>query len=117
MASFDTANPRSANAAAGFDRGALSSQQCAMTSSPPDSSDSPASEGGTIPGSAGHPAYRLTNPTPSPIPIAIAVPHAGRNYPARLVERMRSPDQASLKLEDRHADRLAAAVAKQRGAR
>jgi N-formylglutamate amidohydrolase len=87
-----------------------------MTSSPSDSSDSPASEGGSIPGATGHPAFRLVSPTPSPIPIAIAVPHAGRTYPARLVERMRSPEHAALKLEDRHADRLAAAVAKQTGA-
>jgi N-formylglutamate amidohydrolase len=87
-----------------------------MTSNAFDSSDSPVSDGGTIPGAAGQPAFRLTSPTPSPIPIVIAVPHAGRTYPARLVERMRSPDHAALKLEDRHADRLATAVARQTGA-
>lgn len=87
-----------------------------MTSGPSDSSDSQASEGGNIPGAAGQPAFRLFGPAPSPIPIVIAVPHAGRAYPARLIERMRSPHHAALKLEDRHADRLASAVAQQTGA-
>jgi N-formylglutamate amidohydrolase len=87
-----------------------------MTSVPADSRDSPTNEGGSIPGAAGQPAFRLVSPDPSPIPIVIAVPHAGRTYPARLIERMRSPGHAALKLEDRHADRLATAVAGRTGA-
>jgi len=87
-----------------------------MTSGNPDSRDSSTSEGGTIPGSGGQSAFRMVCPQPSPIPIVISVPHAGRTYPARLVERMRNPGPASLRLEDRHADRLAAEVARQTGA-
>lgn len=87
-----------------------------MASGETDSRDSFAKEGGTIPGAPGQAAYRVVRPEPSPIPIVIAVPHAGRSYPARLVERMRSPGHAALKLEDRHADLLAAEVARQTGA-
>jgi len=69
-----------------------------------------------IPGSGGRSAFYLSKPEPSPIPVLIAVPHAGRYYPSRLVENMRSPGAASLKLEDRYVDRIAETVARETGA-
>jgi N-formylglutamate amidohydrolase len=78
--------------------------------------DSPAFEGGTIPGAAGQHAYSLARHELAPIPILLAVPHAGRCYPPGLLARMRSPAQSALKLEDRYVDLLASAVAKETGA-
>ncbi|WEK47326.1 MAG: N-formylglutamate amidohydrolase [Candidatus Andeanibacterium colombiense] len=78
--------------------------------------DSHSVSGGTIPGAAGQPAFTLERRDPSPIPIMIAVPHAGRIYPPHLVEGMRSPGEAALKLEDRYVDLLARAVAQETGA-
>lgn len=72
--------------------------------------------GGLIPGTAEMPAFTLAGPEPSAIPVLIAVPHAGRAYPGPLLERMRNPGSAALKLEDRYADRLAEAVARETGA-
>lgn len=82
----------------------------------PERRDSQSLKGGLIPGSAGQPAFTLVRREPSPIPILIAVPHAGRLYPPGLVERMRSPGEAALKLEDRFVDLLAGVVAKETGA-
>lgn len=82
----------------------------------PKSRDSRTAKGGAIPGASGQPAFTLTWTEPSPIPILIAVPHAGRVYPPNLVERMRSPGDAALKLEDRYVDLLASAVARETGA-
>jgi N-formylglutamate amidohydrolase len=79
-------------------------------------SDSHRLAGGEIPGSAGLAAFHLSGPEPSPIPILIAVPHAGRAYPGSLLERMRNPGFAALRLEDRFVDRLAVEVARQTGA-
>ena len=78
--------------------------------------DSQATSGGSIPGTAGLPAFTLTRREPSPIPILIAVPHAGRQYPANLLQRMRSPAEAALKLEDRYVDLLASVIARETGA-
>ncbi|MFM5948370.1 MAG: N-formylglutamate amidohydrolase [Novosphingobium sp.] len=78
--------------------------------------DSPQTHGGTIPGSEGTAAFSLTLPVPSALPLLIAVPHAGRAYPGSLLERMRNPGFAALKLEDRYVDRLAIEVARQTGA-
>ncbi len=72
--------------------------------------------GGSIPSSAGVAAFTLHNPEPSALPVLIAVPHAGRAYPEKLLETMRDPGFAALKLEDRLVDRLAEAVARQTGA-
>ncbi|MDE1468402.1 N-formylglutamate amidohydrolase [Aurantiacibacter sp. D1-12] len=72
--------------------------------------------GGLIPGGEGAPAYSLRRPRPLSLPILIAVPHAGRHYPAALTERMRAPCEASLRLEDRYVDLVADAVAKETGA-
>lgn len=72
--------------------------------------------GGSIPGSDGRAAFALSVANPSPIPVLIAVPHAGRVYPASLLNRMRHPEQATLKLEDRYVDRVAEALARKTGA-
>ncbi|MFM5917191.1 MAG: N-formylglutamate amidohydrolase [Novosphingobium sp.] len=72
--------------------------------------------GGSIPGSSGVPAFTLVAPQPSSLPLLIAVPHAGRAYPGSLIERMRHPRFAALKLEDRYVDRLADHIARETGA-
>lgn len=72
--------------------------------------------GGAIPGTPGQAAFTFAGPGPSALPVLIAVPHAGRIYPRPLLERMRNPATAALRLEDRHADTLAEAVAAQTGA-
>ena len=73
-------------------------------------------EGGSIPGSPRVPAFALIGPAPSAIPVLIAVPHAGRAYPVSVLERMRHPGHAALRLEDRYADRLGDAIARATGA-
>ena len=79
-------------------------------------SDSALYHGGEIPGSGGIPAFSLAAPEPSALPLLIAVPHAGRAYPGSLLDAMRDPGYAALKLEDRYADRLAQRVARETGA-
>lgn len=71
--------------------------------------------GGTIPGS-GAPAFTLSLPDGSPVPVLIAAPHGGRSYPPMLAARMRDPEYAALRLEDRHVDQLAQSVARATGA-
>ncbi|ANY19892.1 N-formylglutamate amidohydrolase [Tsuneonella dongtanensis] len=71
--------------------------------------------GGEIPGSA-VPAFTLRRPAGAPIPVLIAAPHGGKTYPPQLIERMRDAEFAALRLEDRHVDRLADAVASATGA-
>ncbi|HSG33683.1 MAG TPA: N-formylglutamate amidohydrolase [Sphingomonadaceae bacterium] len=78
--------------------------------------DSQGIAGGTIPGSGGQAAFSLSFPEPSPVPILMAVPHAGRDYPPRLIGQMRHAGPAVLKLEDRLVDLVAAAVARKTGA-
>lgn len=78
--------------------------------------DSHVTTGGEIPGSGGAPAYSLSHPQPSALPLLIAVPHAGRAYPGSLLERMRNPGFAALKLEDRLVDLLGQEVARRTGA-
>jgi len=65
---------------------------------------------------AGQPAFSLRMPAGRPIPVLIAVPHAGRSYPASLMDSMRDPDYSCLRLEDRHVDQIASKVAQQTGA-
>jgi N-formylglutamate amidohydrolase len=84
-----------------------------MAGSGPKRGDSRGVSGGTIPASGGVPAFTLLRREASPIPVLIAVPHAGRHYPPRLLERMRAPRHAALKLEDRYADKLAETVARE----
>lgn len=71
--------------------------------------------GGSIPGGAGQAAYRLTAPAASELPILIAVPHAGRAYPGALLDSMRNPGFAALKLEDRFVDLLGEGVRRETG--
>ncbi len=87
-----------------------------MDVAPPAQFDSPAITGGEIPGSDGLPAFALRLANPSSVPILIAVPHAGRAYPGSLIERMRHPGYAALRLEDRYVDLLGEAVARATGA-
>ena len=71
--------------------------------------------GGAIPGTGGA-AFTLRRPPGAPLPVLIAAPHGGRAYPPELVARMRDPHYAQLRLEDRHVDAMADAVAAQTGA-
>jgi N-formylglutamate amidohydrolase len=87
-----------------------------MRDDPISSGDSPPFRGGQIPGGAGAHAFSLAGADPSPIPVLIAVPHAGRAYPGSLLERMRNPGFAALRLEDRYVDKLAEQVARATGA-
>ncbi|MFC3594849.1 N-formylglutamate amidohydrolase [Novosphingobium piscinae] len=69
-----------------------------------------------MPHLAGAAAFELYSVEPSAIPVLIAVPHAGRSYSPALLERMRHPAQAALRLEDRLVDALGRAVAVATGA-
>ena len=64
----------------------------------------------------GVPAFSLTRSLPSALPVLIAVPHAGRAYPAEALAKMRHPASTALKLEDRYADLLGERVARRTGA-
>lgn len=61
-------------------------------------------------------AFALCSPDSLPLPVLIAVPHAGRDYPAALTAAMRDPACGRLRLEDRFADRLGEAAAGVTGA-
>ena len=88
-----------------------------MAKTGPAASESRERGRGRIPGGApGQPAFALTLRNPSPVPVLLAVPHSGRVYPDSLVEAMRDPAAAALRLEDRFVDLLAAAVARETGA-
>lgn len=72
--------------------------------------------GGVLPGDPAMPAFELVQRRPAPIPVLIAVPHAGRSYPAELLAAMRHPANTCIRLEDRMADSIGRAVADQTGA-
>lgn len=72
--------------------------------------------GGFIPGSDGRPAYSLRAPISPSLPVLITVPHAGREYPPAVLEMMRDPAWARLRLEDRLIDEVAIRVAEATGA-
>jgi len=72
--------------------------------------------GGCVPGLNNAPAFTLTAPPRLRLPVLVAVPHAGRAYPAGVIARMRDPAGAQLRLEDRFVDRLGVAIARQTGA-
>ena len=78
--------------------------------------DSAVLRGGVVPGTGGQPAWYLRARDPSALPVLIAVPHAGRAYPGALLERMRNPSFAALRLEDRYVDLIGEAVARETGA-
>ncbi|MDY7097844.1 MAG: N-formylglutamate amidohydrolase [Pseudomonadota bacterium] len=76
--------------------------------------------GGKVPGGlgemdAGH-AFTHVAPVSQPMPLVIAVPHAGRAYPASVLADMRDEEISQLRLEDRFVDQLGVAVAKDTGA-
>ena len=50
------------------------------------------------------------------VPILIAAPHGGRDYPQDVLDRMRDPDFACIRLEDRYIDEVATEVARRTGA-
>ena len=87
-----------------------------MADERPGRRDSRRARGGTIPGTIGQSAFTLTLRDPAAVPILIAVPHAGRVYPGDFAGRMRDQALASLRLEDRFADFVAEAVARETGA-
>lgn len=94
-----------------------------MSLSPPDPSPrDPAltgdlhEHGGRVPGLDHAPAYSFVAPHTMRLPVLVAVPHAGRAYPPHVVARMRDPEGAQLRLEDRLVDRLGIAVAEATGA-
>lgn len=72
-------------------------------------------DGGVIPG-LDEASYSVIAPVVSRIPVVIAVPHGGRRYPPDILARMRHPEMASLRLEDRMVDRLGEAIARETGA-
>ncbi|OCC23219.1 hypothetical protein MB02_12815 [Croceicoccus estronivorus] len=78
--------------------------------------DSHSEAGGEIPGSRGKAAYILVDPAPSALPVLLAVPHAGRHYPDELLQSMRNPGLAGLRLEDRHIDGVAKLAARRTSA-
>lgn len=75
-----------------------------------------ATSGGVVPGLDDAPAFTLTRPPRLRLPVLVAVPHAGRAYPPQVTARMRDAGLAQLRLEDRFADRLGIAVARETGA-
>ena len=92
-----------------------------MTSPPRNSPAGPAAHrtavsGGMVPGLGGAPAFTLTVPPRLSLPVLVAVPHAGRAYPDAVTARLRDATLAQLRLEDRHADRLGVAIARETGA-
>lgn len=66
--------------------------------------------------SEGDAPFSLTVPAALPVPVLIAVPHAGRSYPADLTAAMREPAWGPARLEDRFVDALGEAVAEATGA-
>lgn len=52
------------------------------------------------------PAFTVLGPRSPHSPVLLAVPHAGRTYPAELVAQARVPMERLRALEDRYADRL-----------
>lgn len=60
-------------------------------------------------------AFTHVAPRSMPLPVLIAVPHAGRAYPDKVIADMRNPDLSQLRLEDRHVDQLGVEIAKQTG--
>ncbi len=50
--------------------------------------------------------FSLHNIESPAFPILLSVPHAGRDYPPQILEKLRVPSEELIRLEDRHADRL-----------
>ncbi len=73
-------------------------------------------EGGAVSAAIHGPAFTYVAPRSMPMPVIIAVPHAGRVYPADTLARLRDVESSQLRLEDRHVDRLAIQIARSTGA-
>src|SRR3546814_18097426 len=86
-----------------------------MTPESPDDRGIRRLDGGRIVGRA-EPAFEFSAPNDCVIPLPIAVPHAGRAYPSRVLEQMRDPAGSTLRLEDRWVDLVANEVAARTGA-
>jgi N-formylglutamate amidohydrolase len=90
-------------------------------SGPRDPANAPAGDlqhvsGGRVPGLDGTSAFTFVTPRQMRLPVLVAVPHAGRAYPPQVVDRMRDPQGAQLRLEDRLVDRLGRMIAQATGA-
>ncbi|WP_236672111.1 N-formylglutamate amidohydrolase [Croceicoccus sp. YJ47] len=77
--------------------------------------DDMAQSGGSIPGLA-RAAFTVHPGRRAGLPLLIAVPHAGRAYPSAILDHMRDPGEAMVRLEDRHVDAIARRVAEKTGA-
>ncbi|MEL7197399.1 MAG: N-formylglutamate amidohydrolase [Pseudomonadota bacterium] len=67
-------------------------------------------------GSSLGPSFTYIVPPSMPLPILIAIPHAGRTYPASVLKAMRDAKLGQLRLEDRHVDAVGVEIAKATGA-
>lgn len=103
-----------------FDTETGRGQLPSMNSKGKGAGDSAALGKGRVPedgfGADGRPAFTLSEPGSPVVPVLLAVPHAGRAYPATLAARLRQPGLASLRLEDRYVDLVAQEVARETGA-
>lgn len=61
------------------------------------------------------PAFVHVAPRHMPLPVLIAVPHAGRAYPAEIASQMRDPGHSKLRLEDRRIDAVGVDIARRAG--
>ncbi len=60
-------------------------------------------------------AFIHVAPRSMPLPVLVAVPHAGRAYPAEILAQMRDAELSQLRLEDRHIDSVGVEVARATG--
>lgn len=64
----------------------------------------------TLPGGEPDPSFARLGARGAPTPLVLAVPHAGRSYPAEALAQARLPRAALETIEDRHADLLVEAA-------
>lgn len=76
--------------------------------------DAPATDAPGQGGATG-PAFVHVAPRHMPMPVLIAVPHAGRAYPAETIAQMRDPKHSQLRLEDRLIDTVGVEIARATG--
>lgn len=68
-------------------------------------------ETASVPPGSPHRLFSISSVADARLPVLVAVPHAGRDYPDELLANLRVAPQVLERLEDRHADLLAAAAA------
>ncbi|MEE4337089.1 N-formylglutamate amidohydrolase [Erythrobacter sp.] len=73
-------------------------------------------QGGAVGDPVCGPAFTYRAPGAMPLPVIVAVPHAGRVYPAETLAAMRDVRLSQLRLEDRLVDLVAEEVARTTGA-